>query len=188
MLFNWTWFSRFYEGCSNPYSSIFPKSETTIWNWLYLDPTMNVKGRCFDFGWFWRFYEGCSISEILQFSQKSETTIWNWMYLNPTMNVNPNRGVLNIITLPPLKVLTRRWVGGFYVELGSLLAHFCPPLGPFGSLLAPFGSVLPHFWHPLAHFWCPWLTFAHPGGRFSQFWGLLASFFIFVGIFDDNLM
>ena len=79
------------------------------------------------------------------------------------------------------------------------LAHFGLPFGspwltfgslwlPFGSLLAPFGSLLAHFWCPLAHFWCPLLRFCSPGDPFSHFCCILASFFVFFGIFHENIM
>ena len=69
----------------------------------------------------------------------------------------------------------------------------------FGSLLPPLGSPLVHFWLPLAPFWLTlgtlWLTFGAlgltfgaPVARFSHFWCLLASFFIFVHIFEENRM
>ena len=69
----------------------------------------------------------------------------------------------------------------FYVEFGSLLA----PFGPFGLPLAPFWLHLARFWLP---FGAPGLTFAHPCAQFSHLGGPLASFFIFVCIFDWNRM
>ena len=70
---------------------------------------------------------------------------------------------------------------------------------PFGSRLAAFWLPLAAFWLTLAPFWLTfgalWLTFgalgitfAHRGARFSHFCGLLASFLIFLGFFDGNLM
>ena len=71
--------------------------------------------------------------------------------------------------------------GALWLTLGSLLA-------PVGSLLGPFGSLLAHFWCPLAHFWCPLLHFCSPGNPFSHFCYILSSFFVFFGIFHENIM
>ena len=49
------------------------------------------------------------------------------------------------VNLPPVGALEHRRVGGFFMVLGSTLAHFWLPLAPFwlhfGSLLALFGSI-----------------------------------------------
>ena len=72
---------------------------------------------------------------------------------------------------------SRSWIlCWFYVELGSLLAPFWVPLAPFwltfGALRLTFGAL--------------GLTFGAPVARCSHFWCLLASFLIFVYIFEEN--
>ena len=88
-----------------------------------------------------------------------------------------------------------RFFDAFWSPLGSLLAPFgslLAPVGsllaPAGSLLAPFGSLLAHFWCPLAHFWYPLLHFGSPRDPFSHFCYILSSFFVFFGIFHENIM
>ena len=87
-------------------------------------------------------------------------------------------------------ILVAPWLtfGSLLAPIGSLLAPFGSLLAPVGSLLALFGSLLAHFWCPLAHFWCPLLHFCSPGDPFSHFRCILASFFIFLGIFHENIM
>jgi len=73
----------------------------------------------------------------------------------------------------------------FYVDFMLNLAHFWIPLT---HILILFGSLLAPFWLHLARLWLPFgalgRTFAHPCSQFSHFGGVLASFFIFVCIFD----
>ena len=56
----------------------------------------------------------------------------------------------------------------FWLTFGLPLAPFLLPLAPFGRPLGskclPFGIL--------------WLNFIHPGGPFSHFWDLLASFLV----------
>ena len=69
-----------------------------------------------------------------------------------------------------------------YVDFMLNLAHLGLPFGalwlPLGSLWLTFGSLLVPFGS----------LFGTPVARCSHFWWLLASFFIFCYIFEENLM
>ena len=58
---------------------------------------------------------------------------------------------------------------------GALWLTFGLPLAPFLLPLAPFGRPLGSKCLP---FGILWLNFIHPGGPFSHFWDLLASFLV----------
>ena len=67
------------------------------------------------------------------------------------------------------------------LNFGTLFDHFGTLWVRFGSLLVSFGAL----WLP---FGLLGLTFGDPGARFSHFRKALASFFIFLCIFDGNIM
>ena len=86
-----------------------------------------------------------------------------------------------------LRILVALWLafgsllgplGSLLLPLGSLLVAFGSLWDPFCSLLAPFGSLLVHFSLLLVHFWPPLAHFCY----------LLASFFLFFCIFDENVV
>ena len=70
----------------------------------------------------------------------------------------------------------------FYVEFGSLWAHFWLPLAHFWLPLASFWRHLASFWHPLPHFWpiwdSFWLTFGVVWLTFNISWSLFSYFYV----------
>jgi len=72
-----------------------------------------------------------------------------------------------------------------YVDFSSLWAPFWLPLAPFRFTFGALGHTFSAIW---LTFGTPGLTFGDPGARFSHFWCPLASFFIFLYMFIENLM
>ena len=91
---------------------------------------------------------------------------------------HPFRDLITILT-------EGRFLDVFWSPFGPLLSLFWLPSAHCCLPLAPFCLHLARFWLP---FNALGLTFADPCAQFSHFGGLLASFFIFVCIFDWNRM
>jgi len=71
----------------------------------------------------------------------------------------------------------------FYVDLYRISQSLAPFWFPFGALWLTFD----YLWLPFDALWLAFgVTFDHPWTRFSLFWNLLASFFMFDHMFYED--
>ena len=149
-----------------------------------------------------------AFSEKYVFSRTpSSESIQIWLYFRIEISSMFMTFSVSIFALILSSIFHGKWLLKWSISSCSVLPFWLPFRDLFRRLilgcilivpwltLGSFGLPLPHFWFPLAPFWLHlarfWLrfgalglTFADPCAQFSHFGGLLASFFIFVCIFD----